>query len=229
VPAVAVTCPRCGFGNLLGDRECARCKHRLVELDSDDAPAPAPRPDYVSAGYWPRAVARLIDLAAVQTVGPMCGGILLALLGFDRWTRLEQIDLNQFSVQIVLAIFFVLTYHAVAESFGGATLGKLLLGLRVVAEHRGPITLGQAVVRNLWFYVDLPFGAPAMRRSPRRQRLGDRRARTLVLRRRDVPADLRPGALRMASGIVAAFALVGVEIALLVTLLLPPGSDLPTA
>lgn len=231
---MSLVCPQCGFTNLARDRACVRCQYPFVAAEPPvDAAGQTDPPPFVSAGFAPRAIARLIDIAAAQMAGPVVGGILLAALGFDRWARLDEFDIDYFPLNWLLGICIVLTYHVVAETFGGTTCGKLLLDLRVVQQDRTPIALWQGVLRNLWFYVDgLLFGLPAydsMRRSPLRQRIGDKRARTLVLRRRDVPPELRPGIGRMAMGIVAALMFVGVELALLVTLLVPSGPRVPTA
>lgn len=78
-----------------------------------------------------------------------------------------------------------------SQALAGVTLGKLLLGLRVVSEQNGePITLRQSVLRELAYFVDAFFFAlPAymsMQDSVRRQRLGDRWAGTMVRFRRDL-------------------------------------------
>lgn len=94
-------------------------------------------------------------------------------------------------VLVTLAVEFV--YFAVFEGLLGTTLGKRLFGLRVVraADGRpcGPLA---AVVRTLLRLVDnvlfsLP-GIAAIISSPRRQRLGDRAAKTLVVS--EVPEQL---------------------------------------
>ena len=84
-------------------------------------------------------------------------------------------------------------YFALSEGITGTTLGKRLFGLRVVraADGRscGPLA---AVVRTALRLVDnLLFSLPgiaAIVTSPRRQRLGDRAARTLVVT--EVPEQL---------------------------------------
>jgi uncharacterized RDD family membrane protein YckC len=94
-------------------------------------------------------------------------------------------------VAATLAADFV--YFAVCEGLTGTTLGKRLFGLRVVraADGRrcGP---GAAVIRTALRLIDnvlfsLP-GIAAIVTSPRRQRLGDRAAKTLVVS--EVPEQL---------------------------------------
>jgi len=69
---------------------------------------------------------------------------------------------------------------------GGRTPGKRLAGIRVVRADGGPPGLADSLVRNALRAVELPLGyAPgilAVALSPRRQRLGDIVAGTLVVR-----------------------------------------------
>jgi uncharacterized RDD family membrane protein YckC len=77
-------------------------------------------------------------------------------------------------------------YYVVCEAATGATLGKRMVGIRVVDEDGERLTLGAAVVRNLLRLVDCLFfylvGAIFALTSSRGQRLGDRAAHTLVVR-----------------------------------------------
>ena len=76
-------------------------------------------------------------------------------------------------------------YYVGMEARFGATVGKHLLGTRVVAEGGSPIDLPAAVIRNLLRIVDGLFGyllgAVVASCSPRRQRIGDRVAGTFVV------------------------------------------------
>jgi uncharacterized RDD family membrane protein YckC len=87
-------------------------------------------------------------------------------------------------VLVTLAAEFV--YFSVSEGMFGTTLGKRLFGLRVVRAADGrPCGPFAAVVRTLLRLVDNIFfslpGITAIVQSPRRQRLGDRAAKTLVV------------------------------------------------
>jgi len=70
----------------------------------------------------------------------------------------------------------------------GQTPGKRALGLRVVRADGAPVGPAESLVRNLLRALEVPFGyAPgvlAVALSPRRQRLGDVVAGTLVVRER---------------------------------------------
>lgn len=116
----------------------------------------------------------------------------------DLMTRMQQdLLLGQQNVVpgkegwIIEAIFLgaVVVYFSVAEALTGRTLGKALLGLEVRRLSGGPITMREAILRNVLRLVDgLPWlylvGLVSILMGPLPQRLGDRLAGTIVVRRR---------------------------------------------
>jgi uncharacterized RDD family membrane protein YckC len=89
-----------------------------------------------------------------------------------------------------LQIIVPFVYFIVMEAVLGATVGKMALGIRVVKLDGSPISWWQSIVRNLWRILDIlpgviPYllGALLIWSSPTRQRLGDRLAQTVVVRR----------------------------------------------
>jgi uncharacterized RDD family membrane protein YckC len=100
-----------------------------------------------------------------------------------------------------------LVYHMLSEGMGGASLGKLALGLRVMHEDLRPAGVGQALVRNLAYYIDSFFfglvAYSAMGKTRRQQRLGDRWGHTVVVRAASLPESLRGSVgMGLAVGIV---------------------------
>ena len=86
---------------------------------------------------------------------------------------------------VLLMGFLTHGYYMYFESTSGQTPGKKILGLRVVNMDGGPITRQQALSRELirW-YIDalfLPAALISMATSVRRQRIGDRWAKTQVV------------------------------------------------
>jgi hypothetical protein len=89
------------------------------------------------------------------------------------------------------------------ETRFGATVGKMMLGLRVVTVEGGPIHFRQAAIRTFLQLVDVWFipigvvGVLAMLLTPQSQRLGDLAAGTVVLREhsaalRSIPVAFLP-------------------------------------
>ncbi len=105
---------------------------------------------------------------------------------------------NLAEAALILAAFVLWSgYWILLEAFwGGRTIGKRALGLRVVAERGLRLTFGQVVLRNLIRIIDvLPgpggIGALFMLFGREHRRLGDFVAGTLVIRERRVPPPER--------------------------------------
>jgi uncharacterized RDD family membrane protein YckC len=128
------------------------------------------------AGAGRRVAAYLIDTVIVLTVG----GFLIGLIGFA-------LGFSEGFIYTLIAIFSLL-YFIILEGTRGQTLGKQLLGIRVVRLEDGqPITMGQSVGRNLLRIVDaLPFwnllGFLLIVFQSQKQRVGDLAAKTVVVR-----------------------------------------------
>jgi uncharacterized RDD family membrane protein YckC len=142
-------------------------------------------------GVWRRAVAVVLDLIII---GSLTGPIWLNSVFFapststttsGTVTEVVQFAASPWTGLLLAAIPFI--YFTLLEGFFGATAGKMLLGLRVVQLDGSPITWREAIVRNLLRPVDeivlYLVGAIAIWVSPRKQRLGDRAADTVVVRR----------------------------------------------
>jgi membrane protease YdiL (CAAX protease family)/uncharacterized RDD family membrane protein YckC len=80
---------------------------------------------------------------------------------------------------VLLSLWF--NYFAFCEWRWGRTIGKSTLGARVTTLDGGPISFGQASTRNLLRLVDFfVVGWVMIATDPRRQRLGDKAAKTVV-------------------------------------------------
>jgi uncharacterized RDD family membrane protein YckC len=152
-----------------------------------------------TAGLGSRFAAQLVDAAAFSGIQMALGFMSLGL------GLLTGNPLLATLIFVLLGFLAFGGYWIVPEAlWSGKSLGKLALRLRVVDAQGGPITVGQAIVRNLMRIVDfLPLyyaaGAIAIFVSSRNQRLGDMVAGTVVVRDRAAVrlADLRaaqPGA-----------------------------------
>ncbi len=94
------------------------------------------------------------------------GSVLAALIGF-----------------VIFLLYFILL-----EGYLGQTVGKMLLGIKVIREDTDDVPgLGAAAVRNVLRIIDGLFaylvGFVAILASAKRQRLGDMAAHTLVVRK----------------------------------------------
>jgi uncharacterized RDD family membrane protein YckC len=148
------------------------------------------------AGFGIRLLARLIDFAFGFVLGffaGVLGGIILAILARSGvidsgWQyRVRGTNLPAF----LLSNIGVIIYHSITEGMYGASLGKVVCQLRVVSENAEPITMWQAFLRSIAYFVDALFfgliGYSSMRKSELNQRYGDHWARTIVIKRKDAP------------------------------------------
>ena len=143
------------------------------------------------AGFWVRAGARVVDGMITGAIAFVIGFVLAmehhvhaAQIhpGDDLWSTLAAIYTP---AKFASSVAAALSYNVLSEVLTGATLGKMMFGLRVRSENGGPITFGGAVVRNLLYYIDmLVCGVVAyafMSNSQLQQRLGDRAGKAVVV------------------------------------------------
>ncbi|XSG81642.1 MAG: RDD family protein [Methyloligella sp. ZOD6] len=203
-------CPSCGGYVGSGDRFCAACGTELSPARTAKEARPGPgasvppagtrtpnpsgsgepmlTPDeaqYLYANLMYRALAQIVDLLLI--------GAFWWYLGLEIADRFGGRTPGGFALQgmpalllmsgSLLAAFF---YYALLEGFwSGQTIGKRLLGIKVVRLDGGPCDFAQAMMRTLLRLVDGLFfyfvGAVFVITSPRHQRLGDRVAGTTVV------------------------------------------------
>ena len=86
---------------------------------------------------------------------------------------------------VLLFCAFYLAYVTALDGFRGRTLGKALCGIAVVREEDGGVPgPGRAALQAATFlFIDMLAGIFMMLASPKRQRLGDVAANTLVVRK----------------------------------------------
>jgi uncharacterized RDD family membrane protein YckC len=128
-----------------------------------------------------RLAGGLIDLAILIAVF-----IVFATLFGETETSTESGVSANMSVEgwPAVAMFLIdLMYFVAMEGLTGKTVGKMLVGTRVVNINGGPITYMQALGRNLLRIVDyLLVGLIVMASTKNRQRVGDLAARTYVIK-----------------------------------------------
>jgi len=84
-------------------------------------------------------------------------------------------------------LFVIFAYLIVMEAYIGWTIGKRILGMRVIDVSGNKIGLSKSIIRNILRLVDgLPafniLGIILIATSPREQRFGDRIAKTYVVK-----------------------------------------------
>ena len=142
---------------------------------------------YEAAGIALRFVAVLLDAVIVLLPLAIVVGLLSGGGYSERNGGSTNAGVNVGGNAFWLMLLIGLGYYVICEAATGMTLGKRIVGIRVVDEDGGQPTLGAAVVRNVLRVIDgflfYAVGAVVALASPRGQRLGDRAAHTVVVRR----------------------------------------------
>jgi uncharacterized RDD family membrane protein YckC len=113
----------------------------------------------VSATFWQRGAARIIDFFAFACV---CAPIVWLLWRTAAFVVPPGFIFPVMVIVVVILISAGCLYPLIAEYHFGETLGKHLMGLRVVRESGGRISFGQSIVRQLpmflqVFWIDVMF------------------------------------------------------------------------
>jgi len=142
-------------------------------------------------GIGPRLVAQVID------------GIVLFFVYYLGWAAVLgrfTFEVHLYGAEALSAMAAYATvgflYFTILEGVRGATVGKMAMKIRVVREDGSPCGFGPSIVRNILRIVDVIgvyiVGAIFIQRSDRKQRLGDRVAKTVVVKTMRAPAPFAP-------------------------------------
>jgi uncharacterized RDD family membrane protein YckC len=152
-----------------------------------------PEPSH-TVGFWPRAAARFVD-ALVGIAASFAAGSLYAALPQAMTSAIPKVRFASLLTSALIGWVLTIVGNAAAEAFGGATVGKLVLGMRVKMVDGSRCTPGAAFKRSLAYVWDaFFFGMVAygsMKKTDYNQRTGDRWADTLVVRASAIPNGLR--------------------------------------
>jgi uncharacterized RDD family membrane protein YckC len=157
----------------------------VPEPSSEPIQAPPPAPPVQEDVLGRRISAALIDLALMFGLF-----VVVALAIGENSAGGGSISLSLTGTGAAFYLALVLVYYFALEATIGQTLGKLLLGLRVVRPDGSRPSVAAIALRTLLRIVDwLPFlylvgFITMMVTGPRRQRLGDLAAKTGVARAR---------------------------------------------
>ncbi|KAB8137873.1 RDD family protein [Gracilibacillus oryzae] len=145
-------------------------------------------PEYVSlqfqiAGLGSRATAFIIDQAILLLTQ------IIIIITFSLSLQNSLLDMEELLISIILILLFLLNfgYFIILEFFwAGRTIGKRMLGLRVIQENGHRITFLSSLIRNFMRLIDsLPagylIGLLLIFLHPKHKRLGDMTAGTLVV------------------------------------------------
>jgi uncharacterized RDD family membrane protein YckC len=127
-----------------------------------------------------RIVAGIIDLVLVIAIG----AVLTALFG-DTSSGDDGFNASLSGGPFLLYVVLVFGYYFVMEAFLGQTLGKMALGIKVVATSGSSASMGSIAIRTVLRIVDgfafYLIAVLAIALSSKHQRIGDMAASTMVV------------------------------------------------
>jgi membrane protease YdiL (CAAX protease family)/uncharacterized RDD family membrane protein YckC len=145
-----------------------------------------PDPGTNYAGFWRRALAAALDnVTWLIAVSWLLGSLPRSV--YDDHP------------EVIVGLVFVLAtlwfnYFAFCEWRWGQTIGKNATGIEVRSLEGEELTFGQASIRNVLRIVDFfVIGEVMIATDPRKQRLGDKAAKTVVVRRATRLKRVAPG------------------------------------
>ena len=149
---------------------------------------------FAGKGFGVRAAAYIIDIVFMMAINygmSITFGIVIgiAVVAGGREPVFDTDSSSAVCLNLFLTVLLVLSYFSLFEGLYGTSLGKLILSMRVVKEDGSPCNMGAALTRGLWRFIDaFVFGliAYVTMSKPLQQRLGDKRAHTIVISKNDM-------------------------------------------
>ena len=102
------------------------------------------RPKY--AGFWTRFWAFTIDLLVLYAISGILIKPIFRVVGID----ISNPSFLLFSPYKVTALLLLFLYFALMTKFMGQTVGKMIMGIRVVAKNGAPLTWGTILFREVF-------------------------------------------------------------------------------
>ena len=102
------------------------------------------RPKYV--GFWTRFWAYTIDLLVLYAISGILIKPIFRVVGID----ISNPSFLLFSPYKVAALLLLLLYFALMTKVFGQTVGKMIMGIKVVAKNGAPLTWGTILFREVF-------------------------------------------------------------------------------
>jgi uncharacterized RDD family membrane protein YckC len=140
-----IYCSKCGEKLPEGTKFCPKCGAPVkLEAKAKTVVERFERDQYLQDHWIKRAIAYIIDSIIVGAATT----ILFAISSFTMFITNPFAFFNVFSFPFAMGLLYIL-YFSIAETIYGATIGKRLMGLKVVTITGEKPTFGQAFIRNI--------------------------------------------------------------------------------
>jgi uncharacterized RDD family membrane protein YckC len=176
-----IYCSKCGEELPEGTKFCPNCGTAVKLEDRAETVAKRLETDTYLQEHWiKRIIAYVIDSIIVGVVTT----IILAIIMLPVFIRNPTAFFNVLSFPFAMGLLYIL-YFSIAETMYGATLGKRLLGLKVVTKTDGRPSFEKAFIRNItkihWVLLLLDLIGGLITSTDLHQKYTDRIANTTVV------------------------------------------------
>ncbi|MBK3493592.1 RDD family protein [Viridibacillus sp. YIM B01967] len=130
------------------------------------------------AGFWVRFWAYLLDLAVIAAISGLTVNPLFRIFGWDLANTIWYAPVT------IISSFIFYLYFVIMTKFWSQTVGKMVLGLKVISAKEGKLTWGTVLFREWigrFFSATLPFIYWAVAFTPNKKGLHDFIADTIVV------------------------------------------------
>jgi len=147
------TCPSCGAPDY-GISFCVSCQTSMsgnlaVTLEAGPTHLP-PEATVIRAGFFRRFTAFAIDWLTLSIIADIVRFTYRVGSGTDP-------GMGHLDVAIVLSSVLFILYFTLLTGEGGQTLGKMLLGIKVLGSNGAPIGYGRAFLRAMGYFISVFF------------------------------------------------------------------------
>ena len=153
-------------------------------MDSTTYPPPPAQNALADASVGQRVGALLLDTLLVMVPLFIISGVLFG----ESQAGGDGASVSLSGVPFLLTVLVAFGYFFGCEAIAGQTLGKKIVGTRVVSDKSADLSNGQVLIRTVMRVVDgfalYLVGFIAALVSPKNQRLGDMAASTRVVKHR---------------------------------------------
>ena len=192
-------CTKCGDQLKDSDLFCSQCGAAVTGTNRENPPkdmtdvvqesavSENKSPVLEPKGVGIRFLAQIFDAFPILFFYFFAGNMIAASVGGKTPDGFQLEGGPALALMLMTMIFSILYFTLLEAWWNGQSLGKKLLRIKVVNEDGSSINLSTSFLRNALRVVDAFFGylvgAIFIWRSPKKQRLGDRLAGTIVVKK----------------------------------------------
>lgn len=161
-------CARCGFENPAWVERCEFCRGELLAEEAPEFELPlegrlrprleAPAEERVWGGFFRRSFAFALDLAVLAWLEAILFYLVYVAYKVGLAAHGKAVDLGAVvEISSSAGVALAVGYFALLHGAAGQTIGKWVMGLRVVSDREAPIGYRRALIRSAGYLLSAFF------------------------------------------------------------------------